>query len=337
MASGIAFAATMAILGYGYWALVAMPAASALVGMILAWVLSGWRPGWPRRGCGVKRMLTFGGFLSGSSFLAYIRQNLDNVLIGAIFGPVSLGLYQKAYQLILQPIQQINFPIGGVVVPSLSRLRTHPERYRSYYCTTLSLMTSITMPAILFLAVCAESVILVVLGQQWIGAVPIFVALLPAAFAGTLNIAGGWVYVSTGHTDRQFFANTVVTAMVATGMLVGIPWGPVGIAIGFSVTFTVGLIFLIHYAFQTSPLEWHDLVSAVMVPALASLAAAAVTMGLKSCGVTSGNVYLETILLALVFTVIYLTFWLFLPGGQKRMNLAISIIKSLSAPQQNAT
>jgi O-antigen/teichoic acid export membrane protein len=278
-------------------------------------------------------MLAFGGFLSGSSFLAYVRRNLDNVLIGALFGPVSLGLYMNAYQLILNPILQVNGPIGIAVVPALSRLQSHPERYRSYYCTALLLITSITMPAILFLAVCAESVILVVLGQQWIGAVPIFVALLPAAFAGTLNIAGGWVYVSTGRTDRQFFANIVVTVMVTTGMLAGIPWGPVGIAIGFSTTFTVGLIFLIYYAFQTSPLQLRDLLSAITVPAIASSAATVVVVAIMFCRIASGNFLAETLLLASIFTVLYLAFWIALPGGKKRMNLVALITKSLLPPR----
>lgn len=60
------------------------------------------------------------------------------------------------------------------------------------------------MPIVGFMFASADKVILLMLGEQWLGVVPIFQFLMPAAFIGTFNVAAGWVYQSLGRTDRQF-------------------------------------------------------------------------------------------------------------------------------------
>ncbi len=62
----------------------------------------------------------------------FFSRNLDNALIGRFWGSYQLGLYAKAYQMLLLPMEQINAPIASVAVPALSRLADSPERYREH-------------------------------------------------------------------------------------------------------------------------------------------------------------------------------------------------------------
>jgi len=133
LAVGIFVAALLAQRGAGYWARVAMQLTVAITQSTALWVASSWRPGFMSWNSDVRAMLAFGGHLSGFNALNYIVRNFDNVLIGKFLGAVQLGIYSRAYQLLLLPLSQINGPISNVAVPVLSRLQNYPDRYRAYH------------------------------------------------------------------------------------------------------------------------------------------------------------------------------------------------------------
>lgn len=160
--------------GAGYWALVMMSLTSAITTTVGVWVMCGWRPGPLVRHSGVRSLLAFGGHMTGSNVLIYFTRNLDNLLIGRYWGAQQLGLYAKAYQLLLMPLQQINAPISSVAIPTLSCLQSDPQGYVAYYRKAIMLIAGLGMPIVAFLFVAADKVILTLLGSQWMSAVIIF-------------------------------------------------------------------------------------------------------------------------------------------------------------------
>src|SRR5205814_4128351 len=129
-----------------------------LVGL---WVACGWWPGLPVRGSGVRSMLSYGGDLTGFNFMTYFARNLDNALIGRFWGAYQLGVYSRAYQMLLTPMAQINNPLVSVAVPALSRLTDSPDRYRMAYLRIVEKIAMITMPAIMFMIASSDWLVLV--------------------------------------------------------------------------------------------------------------------------------------------------------------------------------
>lgn len=123
----------LALLGFGYWALVGGLFAQAAASVLSTFFYCPWIPGKARRGTGVREMLRFGSHLTAFNFANYFSRNLDRLLIGRHFGAEALGLYSKAYQLFMMPVAQIRNPINQVLMPVLSRLKNDPDRYRKYY------------------------------------------------------------------------------------------------------------------------------------------------------------------------------------------------------------
>jgi O-antigen/teichoic acid export membrane protein len=263
LAASITVGILLALRGFGYWALVAMMAVQAAAEMLLAWMLSGWRPGLPKRGSGVRPMLAFGGFLSGTHFLVYLRRHLDNVLIGALWGGGPLGLYTKAYSLLMLPITQVSGPIKAVIVPALCRLHGDSKRYSEYHYNAVFLVGFITIPLVGFVFIAAEDLVATILGAQWHAAVPIFLALAPAGLVSALKDTASWTFVSSGRTDRAFRAEIVGSIMVVTGIVLGLHWGPVGVASGFSLAYCLYLPFLITYSYRGTPLRVGTLLRSV--------------------------------------------------------------------------
>lgn len=274
MAAGITLAIAMALRNYSYWSLVGMAAASALVNCILVWRLSPWRPGLPVRRCGAGAMLRFGGGLTGFNVLNYFTRNADNVIVGYFLGSASLGIYSRAYRLLMMPMQQINTPVASVMLPSLSRLQDDPRRYRSAYLRAVGMLAFIGMPIVAFLFVVANDVVTVVLGAGWEGAATIFRWLAPAAILGTVNVAPGWLCVTLGRAKVQVVWAAISAPITIAAFLLGAHWGAVGVAAAFSSSWCVLFILFLVMACQRSPVSIVNVITCIALPLVASIISA---------------------------------------------------------------
>ena len=225
----------LAWVGMGYWALAFIPVCMTIFTAIGVWSLCPWRPGWPRRGAEIRSMLIFGGNMTGFNFMNYFARNFDNLLIGRVWGSDSLGLYNKAYQLMLLPLSQSAWPISRVAIPVLSRLQDDPPRYRKYYLEAITLIAFFIFPAAAFMVVMSDELILLFLGGQWVAAAPIFAVLGVSAAIQPIWASTGWIHVSVGRTDRMFKWGIVWSLGVVTAFMVGLPHGPIGVAICYTI------------------------------------------------------------------------------------------------------
>ncbi|MEO8675757.1 MAG: oligosaccharide flippase family protein, partial [Casimicrobiaceae bacterium] len=255
--------------GLGYWALVGMRMASTLTTTVAAWIVEPWRPGLPRRHIGAAGMLRFGGLLTGVNLMNYLWRNVDNVLIGWFWGPHSLGLYQKAYGLLMLPITQVNSPISGVAVAALSRIQSDSKRHARYFVGGFSITVAIVLPIVVAATIFAEEIIRFVLGQQWVAAVGIFRWLAPAALIGALLNPLGWLFISSGRADRQLRAGFVWSPIIILGFALGLGFGPQGVAIGYSAMSAVMAIPLCMYAVHGTSVRVMDIAKALKNPLIA--------------------------------------------------------------------
>ena len=185
-AIAVPVAIMMAWRGAGYWALVALPLTLNFMQMALSWLMVNWRPGLPRRDAQVGSMIAFGGNVAASYFIVNVNRSADNVLIGRYSGAGPLGLYSRAYNLLMLPVRQLSTPAGSVAIPAFSRTQSDPERFARYYLSAANLMMWISAPIFGFLFVAAQPVIVLTLGNQWQQAAPVFQILAVAALAQLL-------------------------------------------------------------------------------------------------------------------------------------------------------
>jgi PST family polysaccharide transporter len=268
---GCVAAICLALYGAGYWALVAMPGMSSLTHMIIVWSLVPWRPGKPSLGREVKEMVRFGGNLTGFNCVRYLTRNVDNALIGAFWGASPLGIYAKAYGILLLPLQQINSPVAAVAIPTLSRLQDNPAQYRRVYCRIIQLIAYLTMPLVVLLAILSNEVILIVLGDQWTAAAGIFRILAFWALLQPLVTTLEWIFVSLGRTHRMLRFGMVTSTCAVISFAVGLPWGPVGVATAGTISFAIVTIPSMIYALTETPISLTHIWTALSRPVLLSI------------------------------------------------------------------
>ncbi|UCH83937.1 MAG: lipopolysaccharide biosynthesis protein [Candidatus Latescibacterota bacterium] len=325
--AGAAAAIVGAASGLGYWALVILHVVREIATMVGVWTCCRWRPGAPVRKSGVRGLLSFGAYLTGFNIVNYFIRNLDKMLIGWYWGAAPLGFYNNAYRLLLLPIHQINNPLTSVAVPTLSRLQNQHERYRAYYRRGLTLTVAAGMPIVVFLFVAADKAILTVLGPQWADAVPIFRALGPAAFIGTFNFATGWVYSSLGTTRRMFHWGLIASVFSVIAYVVGLRWGPVGVALAYSILIVLMRYPSILFCFHRSHLRPGDFLVPLARPASASIAAGVLLFALTSTFSVPGPPVVSLGFELVIYLAAYILVWLLLPRGRQSARDIMKIVK----------
>jgi PST family polysaccharide transporter len=275
----IAVGIAMALTGFGYWALVGSTLASTTFVTLGVWVASGWIPGAPRRDDHILSMLRFGGIVTANGLVVYCAYNLEKILLGRFWGADALGIYGRAYQIINIPTANINAAVGGVAFSALSRLQHDPIRYKRYFLKSYSLITSLTIPITIFSAMHADDIVLVVLGPQWTQAALVFQLLAPTVLVFGLINPMGWLLFSLGLQVRSLILALVIAPLVITACIIGLPYGPTGVAFAYSAALLLWLIPHLLWCVHGTMLTPKDLAIAVGPSLIAGIAAAVIAWG----------------------------------------------------------
>lgn len=235
MAFGALTGVTLAALGYGYWSLVWSVLATEVAGLVLTWSISRWRPQLPTRRSGVGPLVRFGAHQTAADLVLSIARGSDNLLIGRFFGSTALGLYSRASVLLVRPLEHFLGPVEAVFIPALCRLQSQPERYRSTFLRVYQSVALVTFLGAGLLLGLARPLTLVLLGPKWEQAAVIFAAFTPAALSVSLAYASTWLLTSQGRGTDILAAQSINSLIIFISYIVGLPFGPAGVAFAFSI------------------------------------------------------------------------------------------------------
>ena len=236
---GLGVGIGVALTGVGPWALVAQLLGTAFATLVLVAVFAGWLPGLPRRGVPMAGFIRFGWNLVAMQMVTYVGNNIDSVVIGTRFGASQLGIYNRAFQLVMNTANQLRAPISNVAVPVLSRLQGAGARYWDFVRVGQVGLGYTIVVVLAFAIGAAVPVTALLLGPRWAEVAPVLSLLAVAAVFQTLNSASYWVYISTGITGPLFRYNLVSVTIKVACILIGAQWGMIGVAVGYAIAPTL--------------------------------------------------------------------------------------------------
>jgi O-antigen/teichoic acid export membrane protein len=259
--------------GFGYWALVWMGIASPAVTTLCLWLATSWVPGLPRRNVELRSMMRFGGTVTLNGLVVYVAYNLEKVLLGRFWGADVLGVYGRAYQLVNIPTDNLNATVGGVAFPVLSRLQDDAASLRRYFLKAYSLVLAITVPITVACCLFGQDIIVVLLGPKWTQAAPIFRLLAPTMFALALINPFSWLLFALGLVGRSLKIALVIAPLTIAGYAIGLPYGPKGVAIGYSAAMTLWIVPHIFWCIKGTVISGRDILKVLRPPLLSILVA----------------------------------------------------------------
>lgn len=224
---GAVTAVTAALAGHGVYALIfghlANAACSTLLLMMIGW--GEWRPRlWFQRR-DLRGYVNFGLFQLGERSINYLAQRLDQILIGALLGPLALGYYNLAYNLVYLPISKINPVLTRVAFPFFAKIQDNNDQLQRGFMLLRRVLATVNFPFLLGLASVASAAIPLLMGDQWLPSVTLLQILAVAAMLRSIGNPIGTVLLAKGRADLGFFWNLFIFVIQIPVIYLGVHLG----------------------------------------------------------------------------------------------------------------
>ncbi|HEY7505358.1 MAG TPA: lipopolysaccharide biosynthesis protein [Gemmatimonadales bacterium] len=264
----------LAWLGFGVWALVWANIMQLVVRTVAMYI--GTRhslvPSFNLRAG--RQLLSFGFGHSMAQIGTLLSQQGDNFVVGRWLGPAALGVYGRAYNLMVMPASAFGRIINRVLFPVMSQVQDERDRLANAYERALATVAFISLPLSAFLWVVAPEFIGLVLGPAWGEVVTPFrlfsISLLfrmSSKISDACTKAAGAVY---SRAVLQF----AYAAMVVVGAIIGQQWGVGGVAVAVSIAMGINWQNMAWLGRRETGLSWWRFTVAQMPAAMLAVATA---------------------------------------------------------------
>jgi PST family polysaccharide transporter len=236
----VALSVVIALLGHPYLAAGVQMMAQPLFQGIAVMVIARWLPGrtgaWATE---VREVVVIGLRLFGGNFLRAANRWTTTPVLGLYLPAAQVGSFDRAMRLAVLPVSMTVTQLQRVAVPVLARLRDSPAQLERFMLRAQTLNTYGTAAGLAVVAALGEPLTRVVLGDAWDEAGTALRVLAVGTVFQALALGLQWLFIGAGKTSTQLKLAAVSQPLIAVATLAGIPWGIVGVSVGYSIAWAV--------------------------------------------------------------------------------------------------
>ncbi len=341
-ATAVTVAVVLAWAGWGYWALAVAAVVTPLATSLAAFALCPWLPGLPRRAEGTGAMIRFGLNVYGRYSVNYFGMNIDQLLLGWRFNAQILGFYKKAYDLYFLSAVLSVWRLRLVAVAALSRLNRDPEQYQRYLINALGIVAFLAMAVGGGLTLAGGDVIRILLGPKWETSGRIMTWFGFGAGMMLIHEIHCWIHLSLGRADRWFRWGILELSIHALLFVLALHWGPIGVALAWTVSFWILTVPAIWYAGRPINLGISQIIEAVWRPVVASASAGWATAAIlrSNAYLFAGHRFADALIrmttVCAVFVLLYIAVTVILHRGFAPLQHTLALVRDM-VPQYGST
>lgn len=231
---GGAIGTVWALVSPDFWALIAQLVASDVVLVVLLLVVADC----PLPNLRLRRLREILGFsvrVFAGGLLNFGSRNMDTLLVGRYLGEAAAGQYSLAYRVLLMPIQMVGQTVSRVLFPIIARDRDSREKVSSLLLRCAGSIAAITFPAMAAIAIAAHDAVVVFLGPHWLPSVPVIAILAVTGARQSVTALNAPTMLGFGRSDIQLKFVIVAAITQISGIIVGVAFGIVGVAVGYTI------------------------------------------------------------------------------------------------------
>lgn len=218
----------MALFGFGVWSLVAQQISRQLLNSLFLWVFTKWVPHLAFSVQSFKVLFGFSWKLLVSGLIDTIWKEIYQVVIGKFYSPAILGQYTRAQQFGSIFSSNLTSVVQRVSYPVLSEIQDDKERLKNAYRKVIKVTMLVTFCCMLGLAAIAKPMIVTLIGEQWLPAVPFLQIICLNMMLYPLHAINLNMLQVQGRSDL-FLKLEIIKKLIAVGPLllgifIGINW-----------------------------------------------------------------------------------------------------------------
>ena len=216
----------MAYMGFGIWALVAQNLFNSMIDTVILWFTVRWRPKLRFSFFRLKRLLGYGWKLLASALLHTFYTNLRTLVIGKLYTPTNLAYYEKGQSFPTLIVSNINASIDSVLLPTMSGVQDSRESVKAITRRAILTSSYLMWPMMVGLAVVAKPLVVLLLTEKWLSAVPFLQITCFALGLEPLQTANLNAIKAVGRSDiflkLEILKKTISIAILLLSMRFGI-------------------------------------------------------------------------------------------------------------------
>ena len=215
----------LAYLDYGYWSLVWFILSKSVVNSIVLWFYCKWLPQVVFSQDSLKSLFKFGSNLMIAGFVATLVNNLYVALVGRYFNAASVGYFTQAVNLSNALSGLISSTLQGVTYPIMTSVKEDKERLVNIYKQLISITMLVSLPVLVGFAALADSFVKLFLGNEWLPAIPLLVALSLARAITPISAINMNILNAVGRSDLFLKIDLSKLPMTLIALFIALPFG----------------------------------------------------------------------------------------------------------------
>lgn len=249
-----------AIVGVGYWALVYAQIGQNLIKTILLITLEkhNLKPQFHWRS--VKELFFFGGGYTIAKLSNQFALQADNLVVGRWLGSNALGLYGRAYQLMIMPTNLFGQVIDKVLFPAMARIQKKQNKLSQSYRIGITAVAFFTIPVGIFISVLAKDIVILLFGDKWLSLVPALQILSVGLVFRTGYKISDSLVKATGAVYRRVWRQIIYALAVFSGAWIGQHWGIAGVSFGVLCAIIINYCLMTHLSINLIKIPVKDIV-----------------------------------------------------------------------------
>jgi PST family polysaccharide transporter len=267
--------------GYGVWALVAANISQITLRTIAMYVATRHSVRLSLNLKASRDLLSFGFGHSLAQVGTVLSQQGDNLVVGRWLGAAALGIYGRAYTLMIIPATVFGKIVNRVLFPVMAQVQDERHRLSAAYERASAVVAMVSLPVSAFLWIVAPEFIPVLLGPKWTAVViPFRLFTCSLLFRMSSKISDACTKAA-GAVYARALLQGLYAALVVLGALIGKRWGVGGVAVAISIAMAVNWLSMAALSRRVTGLSWPRFLQ-VHVPGALLASVIGVTVGLST-------------------------------------------------------
>lgn len=233
---------TMAYFGFGVWALVAQQLFNLTVDTILLWIMVKWRPKKVFSFRRLKGLLSYGWKLLAVSLMNNLYNEARQLVIGKVYTPADLALYNKGRQFPDLFVKNINTSIDSVLLPAMSREQDNVGHVKAITRRSIRVSSFIMAPFMVGLALVSKPLIVFLLTEKWLECAPFMSVFCLAFLFKPINTANLNAIKAMGRSDLFLLIDIFKIIVGIITLIIAVPYGTMAIALSFLISTVISTL-----------------------------------------------------------------------------------------------
>lgn len=249
-----------------YWALVIGTVASRFIGVGVSYAIHPYRPRFCFRR--VTKIWNISRWMIFRSVGGYLESRLDTFFVSSRSTSDVMGMYVTASELAALPTTELLAPLSRVLLPTFVEARGNSTKLKENYLLALGVQALIGIPSAVGMALVASEAVPLLLGDQWIQAVPFLQVLALYSGLSALGYSGAYLLTALGKVATLAIMGWIWSGLFILVNLVLYPSGD-AIFLAYSRLF-LGFVGIFVFSWlvirQVDGLCWSDFFKVVIRP-----------------------------------------------------------------------